>query len=340
MVQNGCNVPVTGDVPEVMRFALLSLFAAALAAPAAEPQILTFDPSGALRAHSPAVLRPDGHALVPRETLYGAASALLIDPAGRLHPLLWVTGEDIDAGIAEIFIGLQAPPGPDPSSLSSDQFRLAGVPVRLIPPRESGAFGLISRLESSPAAPSGPLFDEHGLLAGWHATRVIDGRTMSFAIPLARVASLHGTLHLTLAQWNALHPLAAEEPYLRALGHLWADDFHGALFYFRKSTELSPQFARAWLHLGFVEGKVGRASSRFDCYRRAIDLDPRLPEARYFLGFALMMRGDHDDAIDQLRALRKLDQALAKRLELYLRSVHVDILGTDGRLRHRTPRRL
>jgi hypothetical protein len=41
-----------------------------------------------------------------------------------------------------------------------------------------------------------------------------------------------------------------------------------------------------------------------------------------------------------LRPLRKLDPSFAKRLELFMKSVHVDILGPDGKLRHRTQRRL
>lgn len=315
---------------------------AAVCAFAGEPRLLTYDVSGALLADAPAVLRSGGYALVPREALYGAVQGILQDEAGRLHPLLWVTGEDVDAGAAEIWVGAQAPAGPDLSSFTSDRVRVCGREARLAPAQESGAFGVIARVEGidAAAAESGPLYDEHGLFAGWHAVRIIDGRKMSFAVPHERLAPISRTLHLTLAEWNSLHAAATEEPYLRALGHLWAGDFDGALFYFRKSADAIPAFARVWLHLGFVEGKTGQTARRLDCYRKAVELDPALAEAHYFLGFALVMKGDLDGAAKELRALRKLNEPLAKRLEVIMKSVHVDVLDEHGKLRHESRRML
>lgn len=326
-----------------VRMVCIGCLLASCAWAAGEPELLTYDASGALRKQAPAVLRAGGYALVPREALYGAERAMIQDANGRLHPLLWVTGEDLDAGVAEVWVGAQAPAGPDVSSFAGDRVRTATHSARLAPAKESGAFGMVALLECDAELDtplSGPLYDEHGLFAGWHATRIVDGRRLSFAIPHERLAAISLTRHLTLAEWNSLHNEATEEPYLRAIGHLWADDFDGALFYFRKSAELSPQHARVWLHLGFVEGKAGRGERRVDCYRKAIELDPNLVEAHYLLGFALLMRGDHDGAYQELRILRKLDEGFARRLELFMKSVHVDVLGADGKLRHRNSRKL
>jgi tetratricopeptide (TPR) repeat protein len=323
-----------------MRLVCLSLWLA-VAAAAVEPQMLAFGRDGGLVAQAPAILRAGGYALAPREALYGAVSALVQDLEGRLHPVLWITGEDLDAGVAELWVGAQAPAGPDVSSFGSDRVLAAGQPAKLVPPKESGAFGLIARLESEQEADlvaSSPLYDEHGLYAGWHATRLIDGRRMSFAIPPERLAAIHQTLRLTIEEWNLRHNAQKEDSYLRAIGYLWADEFDGALFYFRKSAEMTPDLARVWLHLGFVEGKAGQTERRLDCYRRAIELDPDLAEAHYLLGFALLMKGDQEGAARELRILRKLSETFASRLELFMKSVHVDVLGPDGKIRHRTRR--
>jgi len=321
-----------------MRMVCLNLLLA-FAALGAEPRLLTFAADGKLRADAPAILRTGGYTLAPREVLYEAATAMVQDPGGRLHPVLWVTGEDLDAGVVELWIGAQAPEGPQVSSFGSDRVMAAGQRARLVPAKESGAFGLIARLETEQdALASGPLYDEHGLYAGWHASRSIDGRRMSFAIPPERLAAIHQTMRLTLEQWNVLHDAKKEEPYLRAIGYLWAEEFDGALFYFRKSSELTPGLARVWLHLGFVEGKSGLAERRLECYRRAIELDPDLTEAHYLLGFALLMRGDYEGAGKELKILRKLSEPYAQRLELFMKSVHVDVLGSDGKIRHRTRR--
>jgi len=44
----------------------------------AEPVLLIHDQAGKLLRQAPAVLRPEGMALAPREALYGAASAVLL----------------------------------------------------------------------------------------------------------------------------------------------------------------------------------------------------------------------------------------------------------------------
>ncbi|MCO5352062.1 MAG: tetratricopeptide repeat protein [Bryobacteraceae bacterium] len=323
-----------------MRMVCLSLLLA-LPALAGEPRLLSFAAGGALLADAPAVFRSGGLALAPLEALYAAERAMVQDGDGRLHPVLWVTGEDMDAGVVEVWVGAQAPVGPDVSSFGSEKMQVSGQAAQMSQAKESGAFGLIARLEGLPApGTSGPLHDEHGLFAGWHATRMVNGQSISFAVPPERLDQMSRTIRQTIAEWNSRHDSKKEAPYLRALGYLWAEDFDGALFYFRQSAEADSSNARAWMHLGFVEGKVGSAASRMDCYRKAIEIDPSLAEAHYLLGFSLLMSGDHDGAFRELRALRKLDPAFAKRLEIFMKSVHVDVLGEDGKIRHRTQRRL
>ena len=316
-----------------MRLALLGL--CALIAVRAEPLLLTYDADGRLLGQAGAVFRRGGSVIVPREALYGAASALVEDESGRFHPVLWITGEDMDAGVAVVWVGAQAPDGPDSTSGVTASVRTASHDAKLIPPEESGAFGMISRLECKTKSGdrSGPLYDEHGLFAGWHSTRVIDGAALSFAVPIERVEAIPASLRLTLPAWNERHQWKREEPYLRALGHTWAGDFDGALFYFRKAVELDPSNPRAWLHLGFAEGKNGQTRARAASYRKAIELNPDLAEARYLLGVALLLSGDQEGAEDQLKALKKLDRAFAARLQQFVDALHVDRI--DGH--HKPP---
>lgn len=326
MVQNGCNGSQERRVLITdMRLLWLALFATLASAAETRPILLTYDASGTLIGRSHAVLRHGGYAFVPRESLYGARAGAVLDEQDRMHPVLWITGEDADAGVAEIWVGAQAPKGPDNTSEITSTVRLSGHVAKRLEPKESGAFGMISRLEcETKDDESEPLFDEHGLFAGWHATKVVDGSRLSFAVPLERLEVLHRTMHSTLQEWNEAHDARREAAYTRALGHLWAEDFHGALFYFRKAVEDDSSNPRAWLHLGFVEGKNGHTRVRAECYRKAIDLDPNLAEARYLLGVSLLLGGDQEGAEQQLEALKKLDKTFAARLQQFVDALHVD----------------
>ena len=135
--------------------------------------------------------------------------------------------------------------------------------------------------------------------------------------------------HLSLAEWNAGHDRTRESTYQRALGHLWAEDFDGALFYFRKAVEIEPANARAWYHLAFVEGKTGHGKAKTAYYRKAIELDPGFAPAHYYLGFSLLMNGDHDGAEAEYRKLKDLDPAWATRLKLFMEAAHVDVLEKE-----------
>lgn len=303
----------------------------------AETVLLTHDAQGNLVKTGQAVLRKGGYALAPREALYGATSARIIDESGVMHTLLWISAEDADSGVVEIFVGTQAPTGPDAASSMGTRVRMLGHQATVGKTREAGGFGVISRLDCGGAldSGSGPLFDEHGLLAGWHITRIIDGQVLAFAVPLSRFESITQTMHASLAEWSAKNDLVREASYQRALGHLFIEDFDGALFYFRKATEAEPANARAWYHLGFAEGKNGHGLAKIACYRKAVELDPAFPPAHYYLGFSLILSGDQGGAVKEYETLRDLDTAWAIRLKLFIDATHVDALEKDKPDSHR-----
>ncbi len=302
----------------------------------AAPKLLTFDGSGRLLTITEAAIRAAGVAYVSRDALYGASSASVEDERGVLHQVLWVTGDDTEIGVAVVWIGLQAPPGPDEATQKPAVAQSAGHAAKVLEPRETGAEGVLARLECTPAHEpvSAPLYDEHGLFAGWHLSRTVDGRVFSFAVPGDRIRGLADGKRSTLTQWNEGRSREREATYARALGHLWVDDIEGALFYLRKVVDADPSNARAWLQLGFAQGKAGLGPQRIRSYQEAIRIDPTLSAARYLLGMNLLMTGDRDGAVAQHKALKKLGSPYAERLKQFLDVLHVDELD-NKKVRHR-----
>ena len=294
----------------------------------AEPVVLLRDAAGQTLRQVPAVLRPEGNALMAREALYGAAAATLFDDGGNAWRVLWVDGEDRDSGVVRVFVGRQAPSGPDRASQPAVAIQTSGHSAKAGEYKDAGGFGPVARLDCpAKGEVSGPLYNEHGFLAGWHAIRVIDGQALAFAIPLARVESgLQPVARLGLAEWNAARNADADAVYTRALGHTWAADFDGASFYWRKAAEGEPANPRVWFHLAFAEGKTGHSREKTRCFRKAIELDPDFAEAHYHLGIGLALAGDYAGAGQELKALQRLDDGLARRLHGFLSIFHSDEL--------------
>ena len=65
----------------------------------------------------------------------------------------------------------------------------------------------------------------------------------------------------------------------------------------RTFLKLQPTSAEAYAHLGFLESQQQRYAQAIPLYRRALDLDPRMPALRMNLGLALFKAGELKDAI-------------------------------------------
>jgi len=307
----------------------LLLFVMAAGTVSGDTVLLSHDADGRLLRQAPALFRQNGLALASRDALFGAKSAVVLDDRGRTHPVIFVSGEDPDAGVVEVFVGLQAPQGPASASSFSNKLHTSTHSAEAGKLQESGAFGEVAVLECVKPAEGhddGPMFDEHGLFTGWHVSRLVDGKTMSFVIPSPRFAGISQTMNLPVEAWSAAVDPKREEDYGRALGHLWSLEFDGALYYFRRATDSEPGNGRAWMHRGFVEGKAGYGKSRLDCYEKAVILAPKLPEAHYYLGFVRLMRGEIDQARAEYESLKQMGSPYAERLRKFIDAAHVDVL--------------
>lgn len=330
----GWNGRRIGGVQRAMRLAPTAL-CLCLAAQA-ESRLLVHNERGELLREAPVVFRNGGAALVSREALYGAASAAILDGQGGFHRVLWITSDDPDLGVLEIWAGAQLPAGPASSTDEKPAvLRFGDHDAHLTLVKEMGSTGIVGHLDCQHPVPvSGPLLDGSGMLSGWHVVRLIDGRQMSFAIPVRRIEMASRSVLISVEDWGRRHSAEREEPYYRALGHFWSNDFDGASFYFRKAIELDNTNARAWLHLGFAEGKQGRVREKLACLRRAIELEPKLDTAHYHLGLQLLLNGDHEGAESELDELSRLESPYGPRLETLIRTVHVDRLERDPKRKH------
>jgi superkiller protein 3 len=85
-----------------------------------------------------------------------------------------------------------------------------------------------------------------------------------------------------------------------------------AIACFRKAIELDPKLANAYSNLGAVLAQQGKPDEAIACYRKATEVDPKHVNAYSNLGSALANQGKLDDAVAALRKALELDPTHAK----------------------------
>ena len=112
----------------------------------------------------------------------------------------------------------------------------------------------------------------------------------------------------------------AYELFLRGLYLYQTNRFAAAIQSLEDATRLEPDFAEAWAHLGRAYSAnaafqlAGQADYKkaLDCYRRAIDLNPKQIDARIFMANMLTDTGQVEQAVPLLRDVLQTNQNLAE----------------------------
>lgn len=91
---------------------------------------------------------------------------------------------------------------------------------------------------------------------------------------------------------------------------------------FEAALAKNPRMAEAHNNLGYSLRKQGAANHQvaLDHYNQAIEMDPELAEAYMYRGVLYMLMGDEAKALEDHRALTKMNRALADALQAAIAS--------------------
>jgi len=79
-------------------------------------------------------------------------------------------------------------------------------------------------------------------------------------------------------------------------------DYDAALTSYRLALRDHPNDPRILQNMAIAFSKTSQMDDAIRCYRRALELDPKLSGAHYGLAFLLLKRGDHAGAMTHLDA--------------------------------------
>ncbi|MEP6906341.1 MAG: tetratricopeptide repeat protein [Gemmatimonadales bacterium] len=79
-------------------------------------------------------------------------------------------------------------------------------------------------------------------------------------------------------------------------------DYEAALTSYQLALRDQPTNHRVLQNMAIAYSRTGRQTEAIRCYRRALDIQPKLSGAHYGLAFLLLRRGDTDDAVFHLES--------------------------------------
>jgi tetratricopeptide (TPR) repeat protein len=79
-------------------------------------------------------------------------------------------------------------------------------------------------------------------------------------------------------------------------------DYEAALTSYQLALRDQPSNHRVLQNMAIAYSRTGRQTEAIRCYRRALEIQPKLSGAHYGLAFLLLRRGDLDDAAFHLQA--------------------------------------
>lgn len=79
-------------------------------------------------------------------------------------------------------------------------------------------------------------------------------------------------------------------------------DYEAALTSYQLALRDQPTNHKVLQNMAIAYSRTGRQTEAIRCYRRALDIQPKLAGAHYGLAFLLLRRGDIDDAAFHLEA--------------------------------------
>ena len=84
------------------------------------------------------------------------------------------------------------------------------------------------------------------------------------------------------------------------------EDYEKALPYFKKATEVDPQFAFAWDNLGVCNRRTGNWDEAIAAYRKSLAIDPRGLTPLHNLPVAYELKKDYDNALAEYKNIAKI----------------------------------
>jgi tetratricopeptide (TPR) repeat protein len=126
-------------------------------------------------------------------------------------------------------------------------------------------------------------------------------------LPITTMAKAEAQLRVVDAKAEVpeQHSVLEKDDLIRwndyGIGLLLQGDLKAAEEVFLRVTEIDPAYKDGWVNIGRVRVQEGRPAEAIEVLNKALELDPKLARAHFFLGMTYKNQGDYDQAMEHYR---------------------------------------
>lgn len=182
--------------------------------------------------------------------------------------------------------------------------------------RDVPVFGEIIKIISpmSPGSCGSPVSNMKGEIIGVVTFQVVEGQNLNFAIHSERVEKLVPDTSKTFYEWIEEKKnirIYSESVHDLGFSSLIKEDYESAIYYFNIVVYINPQFAEAYLHLGYCYDVLKLYVEAIEAYSKAIRIKPEYAEAHNNIGIVYGEIGLHQKAIETFKQAVRNDPEYA-----------------------------
>ena len=275
----------------------------------------------------------EGHLITNYHVLRGAYSAEVKTFDGKKYPVKLVLAESEEADLIKVAVDIPEKAVNFVQVVKdipevAERVVVVGSPMGLEQTVSEGIVSAVREIPTigkmfqvsapiSPGSSGSPVVNMKAQVIGVATFWFRAGQNLNFAVSGEQVLALKSAKEgkMPMERTSGVSKMkmgAAENLYQRGLKFLRADEYEKALDCFKKATEVNKRLGEAWFSVGYCYDKLGRYQEAIESFKQAIRIKPDYAAAHYNVGGTYLQLDHYQEALEACKQAIRIKPDYAK----------------------------